>query len=239
MTYTGFALNYLNKYEIGEAGDIDPQTGAITPPAKLYELAEGIQSVDPKNDEDSSDYSYYADRGGKQTNISTVSTSYAFKGHRRYADDDAQSFIRGRLTKTGQERVIYFKHTEPDGRVLSGNATISGIVHTGGDAGERGNFEVTITFNGLPSDTKANVVDVTSISLNKSTLTLAVGAKEMLTATTLPANATDKTVTFTTTDPAIATVTQGGEVTAVKVGTATITATTSNAKTATCDVTVS
>ncbi len=54
MTYTGFALNYLNKYEIGEAGIVDPSTGKITPPDKLYELAEGIQSVDLKNDEDSS-----------------------------------------------------------------------------------------------------------------------------------------------------------------------------------------
>ena len=105
MTYTGFALNYLNKYEIGEPGAVDPTTGKITPPSKLYELAEGIQSVDPKNDEDSSDYSYSADKGGKQTNISSVSTSYAFKGHRRYADSDAQSFIRDRLVKTGQDRV--------------------------------------------------------------------------------------------------------------------------------------
>ena len=133
MTYTGFALNYLNKYEIGEAGTVAPGTGKVTPPSKLYELAEGIQSVDLKNDEDSSDYSYYADKGGKQTNISSVSTSYAFKGHRRYADSDA----------------------EPDGRILSGNATLSGIVHGGGDAGERGNFEATITFNGLPDDSKS------------------------------------------------------------------------------------
>lgn len=155
MTYTGFALNYLNKYEIGEAGTVAPGTGKVTPPSKLYELAEGIQSVDLKNDEESSDYSYYADKGGKQTNISSVSTSYAFKGHRRYADSDAQSFIRERLAKTGQDRVVYFKHTEPDGRILSGNATLSGIVHGGGGAGERGNFEATITFNGLPTDSKS------------------------------------------------------------------------------------
>lgn len=155
MAYTGFALNYLNKYEIGAAGAVDPATGKVTAPTQLFELAEGIQSVDLKNDEDSSDYSYYADKGGKQTNISSVSTSYAFKGHRRYADSDAQSFIRERLAKTGQDRVVYFKHTEPDGRILSGNATLSGIVHGGGDAGERGNFEATVTFNGLPDDSKA------------------------------------------------------------------------------------
>ncbi|MDG4958551.1 phage tail tube protein [Lactococcus lactis] len=238
MTYTGFALNYLNKYEIGEAGIVDPSTGKITPPDKLYELAEGIQSVDLKNDEDSSDYSYYADRGGKETNISTVSTSYAFKGHRRYAEDDAQAFIRERLAKTGQDRVVYFKHTEPDGRILSGNATLSGIVHGGGDAGERGNFESTITFNGLPDDSKSNTVEVTSVTLNKTTTSIAAGANETLTASVLPADATDKTITFTTSDEQIATVTSAGKVTGIKAGTATINASSKNGKTASCTVTV-
>ena len=42
MTYTGFALNYLNKFEIGEAGIVDHSTGKVTEPTQLFELAEGI-----------------------------------------------------------------------------------------------------------------------------------------------------------------------------------------------------
>lgn len=75
--------------------------------------------------------------------------------------------------------------------------------------------------------------------MNKTTLSLAVGANETLTATVLPANATDKTVTFSSDDPTVATVTPvQGKVVGVKAGTANITATTANGKSATCVVTI-
>lgn len=75
--------------------------------------------------------------------------------------------------------------------------------------------------------------------MNKTTATLTVGATETLSATVAPADATNKSVQFTSSDETIATVTPvQGKVTAVKAGTATITATTSNGKTATCEVTV-
>ena len=75
--------------------------------------------------------------------------------------------------------------------------------------------------------------------MNKTTLSLVVGANETLTATVLPADADDKTVTFTSSDPTIATVTpkQGNGV-GKAAGTTTITGTTSNGLTVTCEVTV-
>lgn len=66
-----------------------------------------------------------------------------------------------------------------------------------------------------------------------------MGANETLTATVLPANATDKTVQYSSGDVAIATVTPvQGKVTGVKAGSTTITATTVNGKTTTCAVAV-
>lgn len=66
-----------------------------------------------------------------------------------------------------------------------------------------------------------------------------MGATETLSATVAPSNVTDKSVQFTSSDSAIATVTPvQGKVTGVKAGTATITATTANGKTAVCEVTV-
>ena len=80
---------------------------------------------------------------------------------------------------------------------------------------------------------------VSSVSLNKSSLSLAVGGTETLTATVNPSNATNKTVSWATSNSAVATV-SGGTVTAKSAGTATITATTADGnKTATCAVTVS
>lgn len=66
-----------------------------------------------------------------------------------------------------------------------------------------------------------------------------MGATETLSATVSPETATDKSVKFTSSDETIATVTPiQGKVTGVKAGTATITATTMNGETATCEITV-
>ena len=84
----------------------------------------------------------------------------------------------------------------------------------------------------------ANAVHVTGISLDKTTLELKVGDSEMLTATVTPPDATNKNVSWTSSDPLVATV-ENGWVTGVKPGSATITAKTEDGgKTAECAVTV-
>lgn len=75
--------------------------------------------------------------------------------------------------------------------------------------------------------------------MNKTTLSLVVGANETLIATVLPEDADDKTVTFTSSDPTIATVTpKQGNVVGKAAGKTKITGTTANGLTVTCDVTV-
>lgn len=87
----------------------------------------------------------------------------------------------------------------------------------------------TVTVAILPSE----------ITLNKTTLLLPLNAKETLAATIAPENATDKKVTWESSDANVATVSETGEVTALKKGTATITAKTVDVtKTASCVVTV-
>ena len=77
---------------------------------------------------------------------------------------------------------------------------------------------------------------VTSVTLNKTTASLKVGETVTLSATVNPSDATDKTVTWTTSDATVATV-SNGVVTAKKIGTATITAK-AGEKTASCTITV-
>ena len=79
-------------------------------------------------------------------------------------------------------------------------------------------------------------VAVESVTLNKTELTLEVGDEETLTATVTPDNATDKTVTWSSDNTAVATV-ENGKITAVAAGNATITAKAGD-KTAACIVTV-
>ena len=93
--------------------------------------------------------------------------------------------------------------------------------------------------DGLPESwTPKNIVLVTSVTLGKTELALVIGEADVtLTATVKPAEATDPTVTWTSSNPAVATVDETGKVHAVAAGTATITAQAGD-KTATCVVTV-
>lgn len=81
-------------------------------------------------------------------------------------------------------------------------------------------------------------VDATGVTLNITTLDMQLQQTETLAATVTPANATNKTVTWSSDNTAVATVDSNGTVTAVGAGTATITATTHNGKTASCTVKV-
>ena len=81
-------------------------------------------------------------------------------------------------------------------------------------------------------------IPATSVTLSESTLTLTEGQTSQLTATVLPENATDKTVTWSSNATAVATVDSDGMVTAVGVGTAVVTATTANGYSAFTMVTV-
>ncbi len=95
------------------------------------------------------------------------------------------------------------------------------------------------TSNGIIAICKVTVKSpVTSISLNKTTTTVEKGQYETLTAIVSPSDATDQTITWTTSDSKVATV-SNGKVTAVSRGTAIITAVSSNGKKAECKVTVS
>lgn len=106
-------------------------------------------------------------------------------------------------------------------------------------------YQITIGVGNIPSgfenDDKINVnqtiIDVTGITLDKTTLSLKPKGTATLTPTVTPSNATDPTVTWESSDEAVATV-DDGVVTAVAKGTATITAKAGD-KTAECEVTVS
>jgi len=82
-------------------------------------------------------------------------------------------------------------------------------------------------------------VAVTGVTVSPTTATIAVSGTQQLTATIAPTNATNKNVTWTTSNTAIATVSSSGLVTGIASGSAAITVTTADqAKTATCAITV-
>ena len=85
---------------------------------------------------------------------------------------------------------------------------------------------------------QGTTVRVTGVSLNNNTLTLNVGNTSTLTATVTPSNATNKAVTWSTNNNAVASV-DNGVITAISNGTAIITVTTIDGNySASCTVTV-
>jgi len=113
------------------------------------------------------------------------------------------------------------------------------ITASGAAVPSGGNYNTAITYVPGTLTVTDPTVHVTSVTLNKTSMALAVGSSERLTATVSPSNATNMTVTWTSSNGAIARVDNGGNVTAVSAGSATITVTTADGgKTAACTVTV-
>ena len=155
------------------------------------------------------------------------------------------------LSKTEMELLIGAKE-QLTATVSPDNATNKTVVWTSSDnniatVDENGNVTavaigsatITASCGNVKAECKVTVlpIEVEAVSLNKTEMELLIGAKEQLTATVSPDNATDKTVVWTSSDSNIATVDENGNVTAVAIGSATITASCGNVK-AECKVTV-
>ena len=119
--------------------------------------------------------------------------------------------------------------TVANGKVTAVKAGTATITVKTEDGNKTATCTVTVTAQNYP---------VESVTLDKTSVDLTEGAEVTLTATVNPANATNKNITWTSSDNNVATV-ANGKVTAVKAGTATITVKTEDGnKTATCTVTV-
>ena len=97
---------------------------------------------------------------------------------------------------------------------------------------EVGKYKASITVGGKTAFVEyeitggtPEIVPVSQITLNKAETSISVGNSETLTATVAPENAANKALTWASSDEDVATVAPDGTVTAVKAGTATITAT--------------
>ena len=134
------------------------------------------------------------------------------------------------------------KDAEYDGVTwASSNASVASVNSGTVTALKEGTATITASAGGKSATcsvkVSAKIIAVTSISLDKASLSIQVGDTETLTATIQPDNATDKAVVWTSSEDAIASV-SNGKITAHKSGKATITAK-SGTCSAECEVTVS
>ncbi|PEP90924.1 Ig-like domain-containing protein [Bacillus toyonensis] len=151
--------------------------------------------------------------GGNETLIATIAPGTANQGVTWSSSSSANATVddKGKVTT-----------------VKSGSATITATSKV--DRSKSASCTVTIN---------DPVVAVTGVTLDKTTASVEVGKTVQLTATVAPSSATNKAVTYSSSDAARATVTNAGLVTGVAAGEVTITVKTTDAnKAATCVVTV-
>lgn len=115
--------------------------------------------------------------------------------------------------------------------------TVGGTVLTSGYTYDAATGELTIDAASITGDVVIDaIIPVAAVSLDKTVANLLTGDELTLKATVTPANATNQNVTWTSSNPAVATV-ENGVVTTKAAGTATITASAGD-QSATCTVTV-
>ena len=119
--------------------------------------------------------------------------------------------------------------TVKDGEVTALKVGEAMITATSEDGGKKTTCKVVVNAKHIP---------VSSVALDKEEVSLIIENKVTLMATVTPDNASNKTIVWISSDESVATV-KDGEITALKVGEATITATSEDGgKKATCKVTV-
>ena len=135
--------------------------------------------------------------------------------------------------ETTTDKSLTFESSNPDVASVDDDGKITAL--------SLGSTTITITAkSGISASLNVRVVSTLAgaISLNRNTATLKATETMLLEATVLPETTTDKSVFWSSSDSSIAKVDGNGLVTAVNVGKATITATTTNGLKAECEVTV-
>lgn len=168
------------------------------------------------------------------------------------ADNDGDGYVNSGI---GPVRQIRFKHSTMD-VVIMANFGVTGaninpwFTKTGTWYNYFGNYTYNYTgqtqywlapgqWELYTSVNIASPVPVTSVSVSPSSATINIGSTQQLTATVLPANATNKSVTWSSSNTAVATVNASGLVSGVSAGTTNITVTTvDGGKTATSSINV-
>ncbi len=138
---------------------------------------------------------------------------------------------------------VTYNPTDADNRSVtwkSSSTSVATVLNGTVTAVAKGTATITATSaNGKTATCTVTVTNpVTSISLSNTSLSLTKGATSTLTVTYNPTDADSRSVTWKSSNTAVATVSSTGVVTAVASGSATITATSANGKTATSTVTV-
>ena len=144
--------------------------------------------------------------------------------------DKSLTLVATVLPEDATDKSVSWSNSAPGIASVDASGKVTGV--------SVGKAIITADASGFTATCEINVyIPVSSVTLDQTSYTLHKGKSFTLTATVNPSDATDKTVTWESSDSAIATVDANGKVTGVATGEVTITAKAGDCK-ATCRVTV-
>ncbi|MBQ6280326.1 MAG: Ig domain-containing protein, partial [Mycoplasma sp.] len=162
--------------------------------------------------------------GSENPNVVHVAGVTLDKTSMTLAVGDTETLSANVFPETATDKSVTWSSNNESVAIVNENGTITAI--------GVGNATITVTTNdgGLTATCEVTVdtIHVTGVTLDKTSTTLAVGDTKTLTATILPENATDKSVTWSSNNESVAIVNENGTITAIGVGNATITVTTND-----------
>ncbi len=137
------------------------------------------------------------------------------------------------LPETAKDKTIRWKSEDESVAIVDENGKVTAL-----SAGETVITATSSSGVKATATVKAIPIEATSISLYPTEISLKVSEKSKLNVSFTPVNTTDKTIKWSSSDETVATVDMDGEITAHSLGQTSISATTTNGKTANCMVTV-
>lgn len=157
----------------------------------------------------------------------------------------SRSYLTLDINETERLTVSFYPSNATDQEITwsSSSSSVASVSSSGTvTANKEGTATITAkTSNGKTATCRVTVnppVEVSSVTVSPGYTTLKVGETESLSCTVRPSNAYDKSITWSSSDTSVATVSSSGVVTAKGAGTARITAKSSNGKSDYCSVTV-
>lgn len=237
VSVSGITVNNNLTMEITKSNSGLSTTASSSNQVKSYSIKNGATTSGTMSiswgagSYNSSTYNEFAIKNGTKiqsndsTYVKTITVDlYGFLNSAVYANGSLVTGVDGTPTSNGYSKVLTYTI----------NSTNWYIV---GNSSEHDQFFYSILFN-VGTDPSL-LTPVTGVSLNESSITLSVNDTFTLVATVSPNDASNKNISWSSSDEEVATVT-GGVVTAIKAGNAIITVTTSDGSfTATCEITVS
>ena len=131
---------------------IAPVTDPKVEPEKstYLEVAKWIEDIADDTDEQTTSTAYYDGDGTEETTVTSVKGTYTFKGTYD-KEDPAMKYVAGLKYKLGNERLVWHKVVDADGKNQAvGIATVSDIKAGSGAAAEYEEFSCKISYNSLP-----------------------------------------------------------------------------------------